>query len=68
MHNSIICKVGACIVNQKKKIVAIGHNDLPFGCVKELQLADFKFDWSIRDLEQEKVKWPDTKYPYGNNY
>lgn len=45
-------QVGACIVNQNKRIVGIGYNGLPFGC------SDDSFPWN-RDGE-----FLDTKYPY----
>lgn len=35
-----VTQVGACIVNEDKKIVGIGYNGLPFG------LSDYKFPWS----------------------
>ena len=61
----LFTQVGACIVNEKdpEKIVAIGHNDLPYGCVKEQRLVDFKFDWNQREVSEGK--WPASKYPYG---
>jgi hypothetical protein len=46
-----------------RKIVAIGHNDLPSGCVKEQQLVDFKFDWNQRKISEGN--WPNSKFPYG---
>jgi dCMP deaminase len=45
-------KVGACIVNQKKRIVGIGYNGLPCGC------SDDTFPWD------KKGDFLDTKYPY----
>lgn len=45
-------QVGACIVNQKKKIVGIGYNGFPFGC------DDKEFPW------ENKGDFLDTKYPY----
>ncbi|MDD4000782.1 MAG: dCMP deaminase family protein [Bacilli bacterium] len=45
-------QVGACIVNQKNRIVGIGYNGLPFGC------DDDDYPW---DNEGEFL---DTKYPY----
>ncbi len=45
-------KVGACIVNEDKKIIGIGYNGLPFGC------SDNEFPWG---REGEVL---DTKYPY----
>lgn len=45
-------QVGACIVNQNKRIVGIGYNGLPFGC------SDDSFPWN-RDGD-----FLDTKYPY----
>lgn len=50
-------------MNSRKKIVAIGHNDLPVGCVDAMQLADFKFDWKKRNVREDG--WENTKYPYG---
>lgn len=45
-------KVGACIVNKKKRIVGIGYNGLPYGC------SDDVFPWG---RVGENI---DTKYPY----
>jgi dCMP deaminase len=45
-------QVGACIVNQNKRIVGIGYNGFPRGC------SDDELPWS-RDGESEL----DTKYP-----
>lgn len=45
-------KVGACIVNKKKRIVGIGYNGFPFGC------DDETYPWS---REGESLN---TKYPY----
>ena len=45
-------QVGACIVNQNKKIVGIGYNGFPFGC------DDNEFPWD------NKGDMLDTKYPY----
>lgn len=45
-------KVGACIVNQKKRIVGIGYNGFPYGC------SDDEYPWG-RDGD-----FLDTKYPY----
>ena len=46
-------KVGACIVNQDKKIVGIGYNGMPTGCL------DCDMPW-YRDGKSTL----DTKYPY----
>lgn len=45
-------QVGACIVNQDKKIVGVGYNGFPIG------VSDDEIPWE-RDGE-----WLDTKYPY----
>ena len=45
-------QVGACIVNQKNKIVGAGYNGLPIGC------SDDEFSWD------KKGEFLDTKYPY----
>lgn len=45
-------QVGACIVNEDKKIVGVGYNGLPLGC------SDEDFPWE-RDGE-----FLETKYPY----
>ena len=45
-------QVGACIVNEKKRIVGIGYNGLPFGC------HDDEFPWDKND------SFLDSKYPY----
>ena len=45
-------QVGACIVNEKNKIVGAGYNGLPIGC------DDDVFPWS------KQGDYLDTKYPY----
>ncbi|MCM1514596.1 MAG: dCMP deaminase family protein [Anaeroplasma bactoclasticum] len=45
-------KVGACIVNQNKRIVGIGYNGFPYGCDDDI------FPW------QREGEFLDTKYPY----
>jgi len=45
-------QVGACIVNQKKRIIGIGYNGLPVG------LSDDEFPWGNHG------DYLDTKYPY----
>lgn len=45
-------QVGACIINEKKKIVGIGYNGLPIGC------SDDDFPWS------REGDFLETKYPY----
>jgi dCMP deaminase len=45
-------RVGACIINERKRIVGIGYNGLPIGC------SDDAFPW---DREGDFL---DTKYPY----
>lgn len=45
-------QVGACIVNQKNRIVGIGYNGLPIG------LNDDEFPWG------NQGDFLDTKYPY----
>jgi dCMP deaminase len=47
-------QVGACIVNEDKKIVGVGYNGMPTGC------SDDEFPWS-----KEKHSKLDTKYLYG---
>ena len=47
-------QVGACVVNEDRKIVGIGYNGMPNGC------SDDELPWS-RNSEDEL----DTKYPYG---
>ncbi|CAN0221274.1 unnamed protein product [Ascophyllum nodosum] len=46
-------QVGACIVNQDKRIVGIGYNGFPMGC------SDDELPWA-READSEM----DTKYPY----
>ncbi len=46
-------QVGACIVNDKKRIVGIGYNGFPVGC------SDDELPWG-REAESELK----TKYPY----
>jgi dCMP deaminase len=45
-------QVGACIVNDKNKIVGAGYNGLPIGC------SDDEFNW------EKQGAFLDTKYPY----
>lgn len=45
-------QVGACIVNQDKRIVGVGYNGLPRGC------EDDEFPWT------NQGEFKDTKYPY----
>lgn len=45
-------QVGACIVNDKNKIVGAGYNGLPIGC------NDDQFPWS------KQGDFLDTKYPF----
>ncbi len=45
-------QVGACIVNDKNKIVGAGYNGLPIGC------HDDDFPW------EKQGAFLDTKYPY----
>jgi hypothetical protein len=47
-------QVGACIVNEEKKIVGIGYNGMPNGC------SDDTLPWA-RKADDDL----DTKYPYG---
>jgi dCMP deaminase len=45
-------QVGACIVNEKNKIVGAGYNGLPIGC------SDDDFSW------YKEGEFLETKYPY----
>lgn len=45
-------QVGACIVNQEKRIVGVGYNGFPTGC------SDDELPW------KREGEWVDTKYPY----
>jgi len=45
-------QVGACIINEKKKIVGMGYNGLPIGC------DDDHFPWA------REGGFLETKYPY----
>ncbi len=45
-------RVGACIVNDKKRIVGIGYNGFPHGC------DDLEFPW------EREGEYLETKYPY----
>ncbi len=47
-----VTQVGACIVNQKKRIVGIGYNGFPIG------LDDDVYPWG------KEGDFVDTKYPY----
>ena len=46
-------QVGACIVNEKKRIVGIGYNGFPYGC------GDDEFPW-----ERNAEGFLNNKYPY----
>ena len=46
-------QVGACIVNQEKRIIGIGYNGFPAGC------SDQIFPWGKQD-----TNYLNTKYPY----
>lgn len=46
-------QVGCCIVNQNKRIVAVGYNGMPYGC------KDEDYPWNVRQGELQ-----DTKYAY----
>ncbi len=45
-------QVGACIVNEKNRIVGIGYNGFPYG------VEDDNFNWGKTD------EWLESKYPY----
>ena len=45
-------QVGACIVNQKMRIIGIGYNGFPYG------VEDDSFPWL------SEGEWLDSKYPY----
>ncbi len=45
-------QVGACIINEKKRIVGIGYNGFPYG------VEDEDFPWVKND------EWLESKYPY----
>lgn len=45
-------QVGACIVNQRNKVVGVGYNGLPIGC------SDDECPWG------KEGDFADTKYPY----
>jgi dCMP deaminase len=45
-------QVGACIINEKKRIVGIGYNGFPYG------VEDEDFPWEKND------EWLESKYPY----
>ncbi len=45
--------VGACIVNEKNRIVGIGYNGFPYGC------SDEEFPWT-----NQKDDFLNSKYPY----
>lgn len=45
-------QVGACIVNEQKRVVGLGYNGFPMGC------ADEAYSW------QREGEFLETKYPY----
>ena len=44
-------QVGCCIVNENKKIVAVGYNGMPIGC------NDNDFPWSVKEGSLENTKY-----------
>ena len=46
-------QVGACVVNEDKRIIGIGYNGFPMGC------KDDEFPWG-----KEAKEYLKTKYPY----
>ena len=44
-------QVGGCIVNENKKIVAVGYNGMPLGC------NDKDFPWSVKEGSLENTKY-----------
>ena len=44
-------QVGCCIVNQNKKIVAVGYNGMPIGC------NDNEFPWNNKEGSLETTKY-----------
>lgn len=50
-------QVGACIVNQEKKIVGVGYNGMPIGC------SDDDFPWTKQTPNPLELK-----YLYGNYF
>jgi deoxycytidylate deaminase len=51
--NDPVRKVGACVVDDKNRIISIGYNGFPRGC------ADCDLPWT-----KHSKNWLDTKYPY----
>ena len=45
-------QVGACVVNQDKRIIGIGYNGFPMGC------SDQEYPWG------KGANYLDSKYPY----
>lgn len=45
-------QVGACIVNDKNRVVGIGYNGMPYGC------SDDEYPW------EREGKYHETKYAY----
>ena len=56
LFDSLVSQVGACIVNEEKKIVGIGYNGFPKQC------NDDALPWS-RTSKSGSIL--DTKYPFG---
>ena len=44
-------KVGCCIVNKNKKIIAVGYNGLPYNC------KDCDFPWGVREGRLHETKY-----------
>ena len=48
-----VTQVGACLINQEKRIIGIGYNGFPQG------ISDDEFPWDNKNQDHNK-----TKYPY----
>ena len=59
-------QVGACIVNEDRKIVGVGYNGFPTGCCDDDLPWEREGEWiDDDDLPWEREgEWIDTKYPY----
>ncbi len=46
-------KVGACLVDENNKVISLGYNGMPIGCL------DSKMPW-----KRDSKDWLNTKYPF----
>ena len=58
-----LLQVGAVIVNDRQRVVGVGHNSMPYRCGNRLDWA-WPTDSKLHATGGDTVRM-DTKYPYG---